>query len=67
MSILDYTQAQLQALSKADIKNLVGNLMYENALIFERLENAGIVHGNGHHMAQEMARKAQDMIDERWR
>lgn len=34
--------------------------------LFEGLEHAGRVHGNGHHMAQKVAQFAADLLKERW-
>lgn len=33
---------------------------------FERLEHAGAIVGNGHHMAQKLAEQARTLLRERW-
>jgi hypothetical protein len=38
-----------------DIKRVLINKAYEFGLIFEMLEHRGIIIGNGHHKAQEIA------------
>jgi hypothetical protein len=45
----------------------IGNLVYEATALFERLEGADLVWGNGHHARQKIAAFAQHMIAERWR
>lgn len=40
--------------------------VYEAAIYFERLEGAGKIHGNGHHMAQNMMADAVKLLEERW-
>lgn len=46
----------------------LSNRVYEAcAGIFESLEANGDIHGNGHHMAQQVAKKAEDLLRERWR
>jgi hypothetical protein len=47
-------------------KTHLGNLVYQAAIFYERLENAGKLHGNGHHMAQNISAKAQELLEERW-
>ena len=44
----------------------VERIIYEVALIFEKLEDAQVIHGNGHHMAQNLAGEAGQEIRERW-
>lgn len=46
----------------AELKNAV----YKAAMLFERLEDAGRIRGNGHHMAQKIADKASALLRERW-
>lgn len=33
--------------------------------VYEKAEHARLIHGNGHHMAQEMARIARDLLRDR--
>ncbi len=42
------------------------NAAYDALGIFESLEHAGKVRGNGHHMRQEIAKAAADLVRERW-
>jgi hypothetical protein len=40
--------------------------VYDATRLLERLERAGKVHGNGHHMRQKLATKAVKLLEERW-
>lgn len=42
------------------------NAIYEASRIFETLERAGLIKGNGHHARQKLAQKAVDDLRERW-
>lgn len=42
------------------------NAAYQALGAFEDLENAGQVRGNGHHMRQQIAKEAADLVRERW-
>lgn len=44
----------------------LARVVYEAGLFFERLENAGKIHGNGHHMAQNLAAGAVEELRSRW-
>lgn len=44
----------------------ISRKVYEACLLFERMENRSKVRGNGHHMAQQMAKQAADLMRERW-
>ena len=39
--------------------------VYQAALIYETAEHLGIIYGNGHHMAQALAKEAVDRLHER--
>lgn len=45
----------------------IGRSVFEAAMTFEPLEDAGLVSGNGHHLAQEVAGFAVELLRERWR
>lgn len=45
----------------------VSNAAYEALGIFEDLEHAEKIVGNGYHMRQEIAKAAADLIRARWR
>lgn len=49
-----------------DAKVELSNAVYEAARLLETLEYAGKIRGNGHHMRQEVARFAVDLLKERW-
>lgn len=52
------------------VKQLLGDLefkVYNAALILEDMERYGLIHGNGHHMAQKVAKFAVDLAKERMR
>jgi hypothetical protein len=55
---MDHTDYTLEELTT----NLSNNVYMAATVQFERAENAGLIHGNGHHMAQELAQKAADMM-----
>jgi hypothetical protein len=44
----------------------IGNLVYEATYLLERLADAGIIRGNGHHIRQEAAKRVLDLLKERW-
>jgi len=57
---------ELSLMEKEEIKKYLGNYFYYHALIFERLEGAGLIKGNGHHIAQHFADLAQNELIDRW-
>jgi hypothetical protein len=44
----------------------ISNSVYATCLLFERLEDRGVLRGNGHHMAQQIAGEAEKLMKERW-
>lgn len=52
-------------LSEAQIRIQVN--VYKATAIFEVLEGDGLVTGNGHHMRQQIAKAASDLVAERWK
>jgi hypothetical protein len=40
--------------------------VYAAAILFEQWEDAGLLRGNGHHMAQHVAQEAVKLLRERW-
>jgi len=61
-----YTNEQLNNMTLDEAKNIIGQEIYDNSHLFERLEGVGKVRGNGHHIMQKMASLAQEMMVERW-
>ena len=56
-----------KALKRADddlIEKELVKRVYDAARYFERLENAGRIYGNGHHMAQAVAKRAVELYRE---
>ncbi len=47
-------------------KVLVSKLVYQAAIVFEAMESASLIRGNGHHMAQNISRQAVNLLEERW-
>jgi hypothetical protein len=47
-------------------KSYVTHEVYRTALIFERLEDEGLIKGNGHHLAQRLAAEAERLLEESW-
>jgi hypothetical protein len=56
----------LDKLTKENAKAEIENRVYEVCLLYEELEGKGKVRGNGHHMAQKVAKFASDLMEERW-
>ena len=54
------------AAEKAEAINMIERSVYEACALFEQLELAGKVRGNGHHMAQNIAEQAGKLMQERW-
>lgn len=57
---------RLDAMTLEQAEAEISRKVYEACLLFERMENRGKVRGNGHHMAQNMAKQAADLMRERW-
>ena len=53
-------------MDKEEAITQIGNDVYKAASIAEKLERSGDIVGNGHHIAQDIAKYAQDKIRERW-
>lgn len=62
----EYTFEELEKMDLDKVVAVVSNQVYHASLIFERLENAGKIKGNGHHVAQKVAAFAEEMVKERW-
>ena len=62
----DVTFEQVQAMDLESAKSEISNRVYEAAILYELFEDAGKVHGNGHHMAQSVAAFAEKLMTERW-
>ncbi len=60
-----FTREELQALTNEEIVTEIGNRIYKAGIFFEALENAGIIWGNGHHLAQELSEKAIEIYRNR--
>lgn len=58
---------RLSERGKEGVRAEIVNDVYKVCLIFETLEGMGKVRGNGHHMAQNVAQYAADLLEERWR
>jgi len=53
-------------MTKQDAITEIGNAIYKAAFLFEQLEGKRKVHGNGHHLQQEVANFAQNLMNENW-
>ena len=53
--------------SLEDAKARISNEVYRVCLYYEKLEHDGLVRGNGHHHAQDVAKYASDKMEEYWR
>jgi len=60
---------QEDAIKQLDLKAAaveISNEVYRASSLFERLEEVGKVRGNGHHIRQEVAKFAENLMKERW-
>ena len=64
MSASDATSHDGMACDRAALT--AANEAYEALHIFEDLEMAGKIRGNGHHMRQRIAEAAASLVRERW-
>jgi hypothetical protein len=62
----ELTLADCEKIDLESAKAEISNRVYAAAILFERLENAGKVCGNGHHMAQEVCTFAEELLVKRW-
>lgn len=62
MKELNFKDDEVKKMSSEDIATEIVNFVYYQSLFFEQLESYGIIRGNGHHMAQEMAEKAKEIF-----
>jgi hypothetical protein len=60
------TDADINRMDLSRAQSEIGNLVYESTFLFERLEHRGVLRGNGHHMRQEIAEAAGNLLKERW-
>ena len=52
-----------------ELKNAINDIqneVYKATSLYERLEGENKIIGNGHHMRQEVARFAGELLKERW-
>lgn len=50
----------------ADARTELSNAVYMSTELLERLEGAGLVSTNAHHLRQEVARLAVDLLERFW-
>ena len=62
MSMRTFTDEQIAAMTFEEAEAELKNRVYEAAIFLEWLESAGLVSGNGHHAAQEIARAAAVLL-----
>ena len=62
-----FDQEFLEKLTKEQAATLIENAVYDTCHLFERLEGVNKVYGNGHHMMQNVAKFAHDLMIERWK
>jgi hypothetical protein len=61
----EFTKEELNKMSDEEIEVQISNHIYKAALIFEDLEHAGKFIGNGHHMAQHIAKLVVEIYRQR--
>jgi hypothetical protein len=57
----------LKSLTVDQAANLSSNAVYSVCHLYERLEGAGKIHGNGHHMQQKIAAAAEILLRDQWK
>jgi len=62
MDLMKIDENYLKKLSKEDLRAGIVDYIYAHSLIFERLVHLGVLGGDGHRMAQELAVHAQEII-----
>lgn len=66
MNYHEHYHEQLRNIDLEEAKVEISNSVYEATSLFEFLENAGKIRGNGHHMQQRIALFAAELMEERW-
>lgn len=61
-----FTQEELKSMTKERAMQLVEREVFQATQLFEKLEGAQVLMGNGHHMRQHVAKLAADYMDERF-
>jgi len=54
-------------LTLEEAESELGNDVYAATELIERLEGAGLIDGNGHHIRQQISRFATELMKQRWR
>lgn len=62
----EFDRNRLLSMTEDQAVNFIENAVYEAGALFERLEGVNKVRGNGHHMRQNIAAKAGELMRERW-
>ena len=62
-----FTDKELKEMDLETAQNELSNEVYAAAGIIELLEGQGKVRGNGHHIRQNIAAYAENLLKERWR
>ena len=59
------TQAKAEELLDEGVSELLDRVYVASVGVFELCEHRNVIHGNGHHMAQELSAHAEKMLRER--
>lgn len=62
----ELSKDRLLVMTEDQAVNFIENAVYEASALFERLEWVNKVRGNGHHIRQNIAAKAGELMRERW-
>ena len=65
--MIKYTAAQFREMSVPAIEAIIARRIYEAGMIFESLENAGMIVGNGYGIAQQLVDHSVKVFRERWK
>ena len=61
-----YTNDELNKMTLTDACTEISNAVYENTRLIELLEGVRKIRGNGHHVRQNIAKYAKNILIERW-
>lgn len=67
MIMMNFTDEELLRMPLEKAKTELSNRIYDTARIIELLGGKGKVRGNGHHIRQNIAAYAENLLEEKWR
>ena len=64
---VDISIKDIENLDRESAVNEIENIIYTATSLIERLEGAGKIYGNGHHIRQRIAGFAVQQIEKNWK